>query len=174
MLGGLLGKLHDGRRADGEVETTDIVRVGILNQAPDLGLLQVVEVIVVSSTEISAERAGLASDNDTAATGLLLGVDTVLDAQTSLLHSIVENGGVLVVTGTTEVNDAVGGQDVLSTTSGVLGGATGDELGVVVVEEVLVERDVLLLSEDGVVGSEAVLVEKGLVAEGLDVLRLLA
>lgn len=152
-----------------EVEATDVVDVSVLDKAPDLGLLQVVEIIVVGSTEISAERAVVAGNDDTATASLLLGVDTVLNAQTSLLDSIVKDSRVLVVTSTTEVDDAVRGQDVLGTAGGVLGGATGDELGVVVVKEVLVEGDVLLLGEDGVVGLEAVLVEEGLVTERLDV-----
>lgn len=52
---------------------------------------------------------------------------------------------------------------------GVLGGAAGDELGVVVVEEVIVDSEMRLLGEDGVVGLEVVLLQEGLVADGLDV-----
>lgn len=161
--------IHPGGELTCEVEATNVVVISILDQAPDLGLLQVVETVVVSSAEVSAERAVVAGDDDTAAASLLLGVDAVLNAQASLLDSIVQDSRVLVITGTAEVDDAVGGQDVLGTAGGVLGGATGNELGVVVVEKVFVEGNVLLLGEDGVVGLEAVLVEEGLVAEGLDV-----
>lgn len=151
------------------MEATDVVDLGVLDKAPDLGLLQVVEAVVVGSTKIGNQRAVVAGDDGTAAPGLLVGVDAVLNAQTSGLDGIVENGRVLVVAGAAEVDDAVGGQDVLRATGGVLGGTTSDELGVVVVEELLVDGDVLLVGEDGVVLLEAVLVEQGLVTDGLDV-----
>jgi hypothetical protein len=52
-----------------------------------------------------------------------------------------------------------------------LGGTAGNELRVVVVQEVFVEGQVLLLGEDGVVGLQAVFVEEGIVTEGLDVCK---
>lgn len=152
-----------------EVVTTNVVHLSILNEAPDLGLLQVLEVIVVSSTEISAQASVVAGNDNTAATSLLLRVDTVLDAETSSLDGIVHDGRVLVITSTTEVDNAVGGQDVLGTTGRVLGGTASNQLGIVVVEEVLVQGEVLVLGENGIVGLEAVLVEKGLVTNGLDI-----
>ena len=126
---------------------------------------------MVGGTQVGAQAAVVASDDNTATAGLLLGVDTVLDTQTSLLDGIVENGRVLVITSTTEVDDGVGGQDVLGTTSSVLGSTTSNQLGVVVVEQVFVERDVLLLGEDGIVGLEAILVQESLVTESLNVWR---
>jgi hypothetical protein len=50
-----------------------------------------------------------------------------------------------------------------------LGGAAGDQLGIVVVEEVLVDVEVLGLGQDGIIGLEPVLLEQGLVAKGLDI-----
>lgn len=163
-------RLHSRQiRRTGEVEAADVVDLGVLNQAPDLGLLQVVEAVVVGRAQIRAQAAVVARDDDAAAARLLLGVDAVLDAQARRLDGIVQDGRVLVVAGAADVDDAVGGQDVLGAAGRVLRRAAGDELGVVVVEEVLVERDVLLVGEDGVVGLQAVLVEQGLVTEGLDV-----
>lgn len=162
---GRLGKLTS------EVVSTDVVELSTLDQSPDVLTLQVLEVVVVGSTEVSAERAVVASDDYTALSGRDLGVDAVLDAETDLLDGVTEGGGVLVVTDTTEVDDAVGGQDVLGTTGGVLGGTTSNQLGVVVVEQVLVERGVLLLGQDGIVVLEAVLVEQSLVTNGLDIWR---
>ena len=167
--GSLLGELHDGGRADGEVVATDIVDLGVLNEGPDLGLLQVLKVVVVGGTEHSAHGTVVASDDNTATAGVDLGVDTVLDAETSLLNSVVEDGGVLVITDTAEVYNAVGREEVLSTAGSVLGSTTGDQLSIVVLEEVLEEALVLLLGEDGVVGLEAVLLEESLIAKGLDV-----
>lgn len=115
------------------MEATDVVHLGVLDELPDLGLLQVVQVVVVGSTEVGAQASVVAGDDGTAATSLLLGVDTVLDTEASGLDGIVEDGGVLVVAGTADVDDAVGREDVLGTSGAVLGSTTGDELGIVVV-----------------------------------------
>ncbi len=154
------------------MEATNVEDIGVLGKSPDLGLLQVVKVVVVGGTEIGAEGAVVAGNDGAAAAGGVLGVDTVLDAEAGGLDGIVEGGGVLVVTDAAEVDDAVGGEDVLGATGAVLGGAAGNQLGLVVVEQVLVEGDVLLLGEDGVVGLELVLVEELLVTDSLDVCRM--
>lgn len=115
------------------METTNVVDLGVLNELPDLRLLQVINIIMVGSTKVGAETSVVAGDDGTTSAGLLLGVDSVLDSEASLLDSIVENGRVLVVTGTTKVDNAVGRKDVLGTSSTVLSSTTGNELGVVVV-----------------------------------------
>lgn len=153
----------------GEVVASNVVDLGVLDESPVLGLLQVVQVVVVGSAEVSAETAVVAGDDNAASAGGLLLVDAVLDTQAGGLDGIVQGGGVLVVADAAEVDDAVGGQDILGATGGVLGSTAGDELGVEVVEEVLVEAEVLLLGEDGVVGLEVVLLQQGLVTDSLDV-----
>lgn len=154
-----------------EVETTDVVDLGVLNELPDLGLLQVVKVVVVGSTEVSAQASVVTGNDGTATASLLLGIDTVLDAEASSLDGVVKDGRVLVVTSTTNVDNAVGRKDVLGASSTVLSSTASNELGIVVVEEILVERDVLLLSEDSIVRLEAVLVQKSLVTLSLDVYK---
>lgn len=149
--------------------TADIVDLGALDEAPDLGLLQVVQAVVVSGAQVGAETPVMAGDDDAAAAGGLGGLDTVLDAEAGLLDGVLEDGGVLVVADAAEVDDAVVGQDVLGAAGGVLGGAAGDELGLEVVQQVLVDGLVLVLGQDGVVGLEAVLGEELIVAVGLDV-----
>lgn len=153
----------------GEVVTADIVDLGALDEAPDLGLLQVVQVVVVRGAQIGAETPVVAGDDDTTAAGGLRGLDAVLDAEAGLLDGILEDGGVLVVADAAQVDDAVVREDVLGATGGVLGGTAGDELGLEVVQQVLVDALVLVLGQDGVVGLEAVLGEKLIVAVGLDV-----
>lgn len=153
----------------GEVVAANVEDLGILNQGPDLGLLQVVQTVVVGSTEVSAETAVVAGDDNTASAGRVSLIDTVLDTQTGGLDGIPEDGSVLVVADTAEVDDAVGRQDVLGATGGVLRSTAGNEFCVKVVEEVLVDGDLLLFGEDGVVGLEAVLVQKSLVTDSLDV-----
>ena len=166
---GLLGELHDGRGADGEVVAADVVGLGVLDEAPDLRLLQMLEVVVVGGAKVGAETPVVTGDDNAATTGLFLGIDAVLDAETGGLNGIVKNGRVLVVAGAADVDDAVRGEDVLGTTGRVLGSSAGDELGVVVVEEVLEQGEVLLVGEDSVVGLELVLVKKSLVTLSLDV-----
>lgn len=153
------------------MEATNVEDIGVLGQSPNLGLLQVLDVVVVGGTEVGAQGAVVAGDDGAAATGGLLGVDAVLDAEAGGLDGVVQGGGVLVVADAAEVDDAVGGQDVLCAAGAVLRGTAGNQLGLVVVEEVLVERLVLLIGEDGIVGLELILVEELLVTDSLDVCR---
>lgn len=152
-----------------EVVATNVVKLGVLNQAPDLRLLQMVEVVVVGSTKIRAQAAVVAGDDNTAAASLLSGFGAVFDTKASGLDSIVQDGRVLVVASTTQVDDAVGGKDILGATSRVLSSTASNELSIVVVQEILVERGVLLLGEDGVIGLETILVQKSLVAKSLNI-----
>lgn len=138
---------------------TDVVRLGVLDERPHLGLLQVLEVVVVGGVQASAHAAVVAGDDDAAPAGGVRGVHAVLDAQADLLDGIVQDGGVLVVADAADEDDAVRGQDVLRTAGRVLGGAAGDKLGLVVVEQILVDALVLLLGQDGIVSLEAVLVQ---------------
>lgn len=148
---------------------TNVVNLGILDQAPDLGLLQVIKPIVVGSTQIRAHAPVVARNHHTAPARRLRRLDAVLDTKAGLLDGILKDGGVLVVADTADVYDAVVGQEVLGAAGGVLGRAASNELGIVVVEELLVERLVGILGEDGVVGLQVVLGEELIAAKGLDV-----
>jgi hypothetical protein len=108
-------------------------------------------------------------DDDATAASRFLFVDAVLDAQTSGLDGVVQDGSVFVVTDAAKVDDAVGREHVLRTTSGVLGSTSGNQLRGVVVKEVFIDGEVLGAGEDGIVGLELVFVEESLVALGLDV-----
>lgn len=165
----VLVKDGDWGALTGEVVTANVVDIGILNQAPDLGLLEVVQIVVVRGAQIRAHAPVVAGDDHAATAGRLRRLDAVLDAQAGLLDGVLEDGGVLVVANAAQVHDAVVGQQVLGAAGGVLGGAAGDQLRLVVVQEVLVEALVLVLGQDGVVGLEAVLGEQVIVANGLDV-----
>lgn len=149
--------------------TTDVDHLGALSQRPDLGLLQVLQVVVVRGAQEGAERPVVAGDDNTALARADLLVNAVLDPQADGTDGVLEDGGILVVADTADVDDAVGGQDVLGATGGVLGGTTGDQLGLVVGEKVLVDGEVRVLGEDGVVGLEVVLGQEGVVTGGLDV-----
>lgn len=140
-----------------EVVATNVVHIGVLYQAPNLGLLQVIEPVVVGSTKIRAHAPVVARNHHAAPSGGLRRLDTVLDAKAGLFDGILEDGGVLVVADTAQVYDAVVGQHVLGAAGSVLGSTASNELGIVVVEKLLVERLVGIFGQDGVVGLQVVL-----------------
>lgn len=164
LSSGLLSESLDRRHADSQVETTNIVDLGVLDLLPDLFLLQVLELVVVGRSEVGAERAVVAGDDDTTATSGGLLVVEVLGLDTSLLADVLKDLAVLVLANAADVQDGLGGQDVLGTTGSVLCSATGDEDSLVVLDQVLVQAHVLLgIGKDSVVGLEAVLLEEFLI-----------
>lgn len=169
VLGGLLGDGLDSLRADSEVVAADVDGLGVLNQAPDLGFLQVLNLVVVGSGEVGAHAAVVAGDDDTATSSWVVSIDAVLDTETGLLVGLLQSSGVLVVTDTANVDDRLLGEDVLCATGSVLGCATGDELGIEVVEEVLVETEMLLFGKNSIVLLQTVLVKESLIPGSLDV-----
>lgn len=164
-----MGEFQGSVRADGQVVASNKVVSRALNQLPDLGALQMLQVVVIGSAQVSDHRAVVVGDDDSTATRRLLLVDAVLNTQTGVLYGIAQNFSVLVVANAAQEDDAVGWKQVLCAASSVLGAATGNQVGLVIVEEVLVQAEVLLFSEDGIVGLDAVLLEELLVAECLNV-----
>jgi len=91
-----------------QVVATDIVDLGVLNKSPDVRALEVLQVIVIGGAQVSDHGAVVTSDDDAAAAGRDLGVDAVLDAQASLVACLAQDGSILIVTSTANVDDAVG------------------------------------------------------------------
>jgi hypothetical protein len=162
----VLGKGQDGRHRDRQVVATDVEELGALDVFPDLGLLQVVDVVQVRGGKVGAQRAVVARDDDTASAGGGLLVVAVDGLDTSLLVDVLERLAVLVLADAANVDGRLLGEDVLCTTGRVLGSSTGNEHGVVVLDQVFVEAGMLLLGEDGIVSLELVLREQLLVAAG--------
>jgi hypothetical protein len=113
----LLTKGDDGGHADSQVVTTDVVDLGLLNQRPDLGLLEVLDLVLVGSSEVGAHAAVVASDDNTTLTGGLGLINTVLGVDTGLLASLLEDLAVLVLTDTTDVHNGLLREHVLGTLS---------------------------------------------------------
>lgn len=149
--------------------TTNVVDLRVLNQAPDLRLLQVVQAIVVGGSQVGAHTPVVASDHHTAAARGLGGLDAVLDAEPDLLDGILEDACVLVVADAANEHDTVIGQHVLGASGGVLRGTAGDQLRLVVVQQLLIQRLVLLLGQDRVVSLQAILRKEFVAANSLDV-----
>lgn len=170
VLSGLLGNSHDSLWADGEVVTSNVDELGLLDQGPDLWLLQVLHLVVVGSSKVSDHRSVVASDNNTAAAGLLLWIDAVFDTKTCLLVGLLQDVGILVIADAAKVDDGVVWKDILGTAGGVLGGSASNEFGVELFK-IIVESEVLLLSENSIVLLQVVLFEESGIASGLDVFK---
>lgn len=114
VLGGsLLSESQDGGNADCQVVTTHVVDLSLLDERPDVGLLQVVELVLVGSGKVGAHAAVVAGDDDTALAGGLSIVDTVLGVDTSLLAGLLQDLAVLVVADAANVDDGVVREQVL-------------------------------------------------------------
>lgn len=162
--------------------TTNVVNLGLLDQRPDVRLLQVLRLVLVSSGKVGAHAAVVASDDDTALAGGLDIIDTVLGVHTGLVASIPEEISIVVLADAAKVDDRVVGEQVLcaaapvsivvrtrprdysngsylSATSSVLGSTTSNQLSIEL-HQLIVEAHVLVLCEDGVVVLESILLQE--------------
>jgi hypothetical protein len=110
---GLLAKSDDSGHADSQVVSTDVVDLGLLNQRPDLGLLEVLNLVLVGSSKVGAHAAVVASDNNTTLTGRLRLINTVLGVDTGLLASLLEDVTVLVLANAANVDNGLLRKQVL-------------------------------------------------------------
>ena len=97
--------------------STDIVDLGLLDQGPNLGLLEVLKLVFIGSSEVGAHAAVVASDDNTALTGRLGLINTVLSVDTGLLASLLEDVAELVLTNTADVDNGLLREQVLETLS---------------------------------------------------------
>ena len=127
------------------------------------------EFVVVGGGEVSEHGAVLVGDDDAAFSGGL-SVDVVLNVEALLGAFVAEDLGVFIVADGADVPDGGGWEHVLGAASGVLGCAAGDEFGLAVLDEILVDFHafgfLVGLDEEGVVKFEAVFGEHGFVAGG--------
>lgn len=84
--------------------SANVVELGILNQLPNLWLLQVVQLVEVRSREVGAEGAVVACDDDTAATGRGLLIIAVLGADAGFGADVLEDLAVLVFADAADVD----------------------------------------------------------------------
>jgi len=109
----LLSKSQDSRNGDGQVISTNVVDLSLLDQIPDLRLLQVLRLVLVSGSKVGAHAAVVASDDDTALAGGLDIVDTVFGVDTGLGASVLQEIGIFVLANAANVDDRVVGEDIL-------------------------------------------------------------
>lgn len=112
---------------------------------------------LLSSDQNSASTSGDVLDN------LVLGLKTVFSG--SLLHLL----SIVVVGDTAHVDGRVGREEVLGTTSSVLGSTSGNVDDGIVANDFLVQTLFLLRSKHSTVVNEAILVHKLLLDNSLDI-----
>lgn len=115
LSSGLLTKSDDGGHTNSQMVATDIVELCLLNQRPDLRLLQVLDLVLVGSSEVGAHAAVVASDDNTALAGGLSLIDTVLSVDTSLLTGLLEDVTELVLADAADVDNGLLREHVLGT-----------------------------------------------------------
>ena len=109
----LLRQRHHGRHAHRQMISADIVHLRLLHHLPHLRLLQVLELVLVRSRQMRAHAAVMARDDDATATRRLCVVDAVFGAETGVLACGGQDVGVFVAPDAADVEDGVGGEDVL-------------------------------------------------------------
>jgi hypothetical protein len=110
---GLLTKSDDGGNADSQVVSTNVVELGLLNQRPDFGLLEVLNLVLVGSSKVGTHAAIVASDDNTTLAGRLGFINTVLGVDTGLLTGLLEDVTVLVLANAANVDNGLLGKHVL-------------------------------------------------------------
>lgn len=113
---------------------------------------------------MGAHAPVVARDDHAAATRRRCLIHAVFHPQTCGVTRLSQLLRVFIFTDAADVEDGSGGEDILRATSGVLGGAAGNELGVAIGEELGVEAHVLFFGEYGIIGFEFVLLEESLIA----------
>ncbi len=98
LLSRLLGQRHDRRNAHRQMVSAHVVDTRLLDQLPDVRLLEMLKLVVVRCRQVSAHAAVVAGDDDATAAGRVLLVDAVLHAQSRLLGCIAKGVGILVPT----------------------------------------------------------------------------
>lgn len=113
LRSGLLTQSLDGGNRDRQVVTTNVVELGLLNERPDVRLLEMLDFVLVSGSKMSAHAAVVAGDDDTALASGLDIVDAVFRVDTSLLAGLGEDISILVATDAADVKSRVFRKNVL-------------------------------------------------------------
>lgn len=172
VLRGVLGHVVNSLRAlrHGQEKAGDVVDLGLLNHSLH-GLAEGVLVLVAVSGVEAGDHGALllVHHNGTHTSGGLGGLVVVL-GNTSILAGLLELGTEVILTDSAEeTGGLLGLGHPLCNTDRVLSGTASDVLNVEVVYELLVDREVLLLSKDAVARLETVLIKDLLRAVSHDV-----
>lgn len=89
------------------MESTDVVDLSLLNQRPDVRLLQVFNLVLVGGSKVSDQATIVASNDNTALSSGLSVIDAVFRVDASLLAGLSQCVGVLVAADTADVKNGV-------------------------------------------------------------------
>mmetsp|Transcript_102907 Transcript_102907/g.300263 ORF Transcript_102907/g.300263 Transcript_102907/m.300263 type:complete len:345 (-) Transcript_102907:130-1164(-) len=159
-LGGLLRRQPHGVGRHGDEEASAVDDLGFRHQLPDLGLLQVVHLVVVGRVEVRAKRPLVAVDEDGAAACRRRLVDHVGRLHAILVTGLLHLGAVGVTADAAcESCGPLGLQEPLGNADGVLRGSAGNVLHVWHSHHLGKEGLGLVLREDRIVQLQAVLLK---------------
>ncbi len=102
----------------------DVIDLGLFDELPDLRALQMAELVLIGGLEGRDHAAVVAGDDDAAAAGWVRAVDEVFGAEAGGGAGVAEGLGVFVLADAPDVEDGVGGEDVLGWWSVKSGGGT--------------------------------------------------
>lgn len=135
----MLGDLEDTLGGDGQEVTLDVVDLGAFDKVPGAVGLDVVDGKLLGGRELGDEGAVVARDQGSASTGgdVAVNVD-VLSGETVGLGGSNQLGAELVIGGSSDVDNRLGGQQALGTTGGVLGSTSGNVDNIMELDDLLV------------------------------------
>lgn len=116
MSRSLFGQSENRRHADSQMVSTDVVNLSLLHERPDIGLLQMLNLVFVGGSKVGDHATIVAGDDHATFSSRLSFVDAVFDVDASLFAGLSEDIGVLVFADTANVHDGVFGEDVLRQT----------------------------------------------------------
>lgn len=111
--------------------------------------------VLIRSPQIRHQRPTMSRDDDTTFPRRRIH-SHILCPQSLLLGSVTELRCKIVLSNAADVDGRVRGEDVLGSADGILAGSAGDVVDFVFGDEFVVEGDVFVFCEDGVVGLEIV------------------
>ena len=123
--------------------------------------------VAVGSRQIGTHAAIVAGDNDTTSTCWLGLIIAVPHRQSGLLICFHQELGIFVLANTSDVDHRICWEEVLYTASRVLCRSSSQQFRLSVLDELFVERHVLLFRQDCIVRLETVLIEKGIITAGV-------
>ena len=91
----------------------DVVNAGLLDELPNLRLLEMFDLVVVGRCQIGAHAPIVPGDDDAASSGWMLVVDSILDSQLGLTHRVPEDIGIPVAANTSDIDHRFLREEVL-------------------------------------------------------------
>lgn len=92
---------------------TNVVNPGLLDQRPDMRLLQMINLVFIGRCKMRDHAAVMASDDHTTLSGGLDIIHTVLSVHSGLFTGVFENVSIFIAADAADVGDGVFRENVL-------------------------------------------------------------